>query len=359
MNQENSLKLLSKYRNQLMGFAAFWILLFHEWTIINPEKSNIFSKVFINFKIFGYCGVDIFFLLSGMSLVYAINKETTLEFYKKRFKRVILPFLFMGIFYMSTKYWSFSEMLKNIFGYNFYTQTIYSFLWFGPAIMTLYLLFPIYYKLFNKSQSKLSFTLLIFEIWLFISIYFMFNIREDLFGFINRIPLFIFGIYIGYLQNNKTIKFDLPIWLLIIVNLFIGVYFCFLTNYHDYFLLVRQSNCFLPTSMMSISICFLLAKFLDILTNIKVLNILNTVINKILLFLGSISLELYCIQEDFGSLIKDYLYRNFIISDQAMNIILMVSLPLIAYLLSLLFKYFWKLYDYVSSLIKQHIQPKQ
>lgn len=349
-NKNNDLLLISKYRNQIMGFAAIWILLFHEWFILSNDKSTIFSKVAINFINFGYCGVDIFFFLSGMSLVYAIKKETVLKFYLNRFKRIILPFLLTAIIQMIDNNLTVLEMLKNLFGVNFILKDIYSFLWFGPAIMILYLLFPIYYKLFAKSKSKLAFTLIILEIWFIISVICSSGPREDIFGFTNRIPIFLIGIYLGYLGQNKEIKFSSTEWLLIITTFIIGLVLLFISNYHYYSSIIKQFNCLLPTLFTAIPLSFLIGKFLDLLASIDNIKTLNTLINKILLFFGSISLELYCIQERFGEYITNYLYTHFICSQLTVNIVLMISLSIIAYILMSIFKYFWKL---VSSLFSR------
>ena len=34
MMERNDLQLLNKYRSQIMGVAALWILIFHEWQIV-------------------------------------------------------------------------------------------------------------------------------------------------------------------------------------------------------------------------------------------------------------------------------------------------------------------------------------
>lgn len=344
-NRDNSLSLISKYRNQIMGIATIWILFFHEWIIINPDSTSIFSKVFKHFLRFGYCGVDIFFLLSGMSLTYAIVKESTLKFYIKRFKRIILPALMMAIIQALEYNLSFVEMLRNLFGYNMILRNINSFLWFIPTIMIFYLFFPLYYKLLINSKSKLSFTLLILTIWLTIVTCFAGTIRTDLYSFIDRIPVFLIGIYIGYLQQNQDLELTRTSWLFILVMFISGIVLLFLTNYHDYYLIVPLSNSFLPSLFIAISLSFIIAKLLDLLSNAHIFKYINS----FLLFFGSISFELYCMQERFGLFISDFCYRNFIVSTLGMNLILVISLPIIAFILMNIFKYFWKLIDHVFS----------
>ena len=92
----NQLDLLSKHRNSIMGFAALLILFFHSWLpIFNTipiigEIENIFKKI-------SFCGVDIFFFMSGIGLTFSISNHSISEFYYKRLKRVLIPFLLITI----------------------------------------------------------------------------------------------------------------------------------------------------------------------------------------------------------------------------------------------------------------------
>lgn len=152
----HGLDLISKYRGAIMGFAALWILFFHEWVTLfvnNQVGVNIEGYL----KRIGFCGVDIFLLLSGIGLTFAIRKGNVLTFYYRRIKRILLPFLVMAIIRCALEKWPIIEFWKNISGINFYTKSIYSFLWFVPAILTLYLFFPWYYKLFTR-KSRYSFS---------------------------------------------------------------------------------------------------------------------------------------------------------------------------------------------------------
>ena len=45
----------------------------------------------------GFCGVDIFLLLSGIGLVYAIEKSSIGTFYRRRLERVFVPFVILGV----------------------------------------------------------------------------------------------------------------------------------------------------------------------------------------------------------------------------------------------------------------------
>lgn len=192
----HGLDLISKYRGAIMGFAALWILFFHEWVTLfvnNQVGVNIEGYL----KRIGFCGVDIFLLLSGIGLTFAIRKGNVLTFYYRRIKRILLPFLVMAIIRCALEKWPIIEFWKNISGINFYTKSIYSFLWFVPAILTLYLFFPWYYKLFTKTKKPVLFFLCSLEVWLVFSLFVRETMRGDLYGFTNRIPVFLAGVLLA------------------------------------------------------------------------------------------------------------------------------------------------------------------
>ena len=73
MKEKNAFLLISKYRGAIMGFAALWIFFFHEWITLAPSDSVLaFPEAFL--KRIGFCGVDIFLLLSAIrSLFFLIR----------------------------------------------------------------------------------------------------------------------------------------------------------------------------------------------------------------------------------------------------------------------------------------------
>lgn len=80
MEEKSMIAVISKYRKAIMGFAALWILAMHEWRLLIPYGESFWEReVFL--KDIGFCGVDIFLLLSGMGLTYAIKKSSVGRFY--------------------------------------------------------------------------------------------------------------------------------------------------------------------------------------------------------------------------------------------------------------------------------------
>ena len=72
MNNTKSIELINKYRGQIMGISALWIIVFHTWyRLAVPETSpKLLYYAELAVTKLGYFGVDIFFLLSGICLLY-------------------------------------------------------------------------------------------------------------------------------------------------------------------------------------------------------------------------------------------------------------------------------------------------
>lgn len=345
---QNGFELLTKYRGAIMGIAALSIYYFHAWTplTLEPQESSIIILSFIEhvYKEIGFLGVDIFFLLSGIGLTFAIKKESLAKFYYRRMRRIILPFVTIGIIRGITQNWSWATIIGNITGFNFYAKDVNSFLWFVPAIITLYLFFPLYYKFFSKSQNKIIFTSSVIVIWLFITLLVRNTMRYDLFGFTNRIPVFAIGILIGYLiQNHKGIVFSIHTYISLILILILGLYLAYLTSYKEYELIVPMGNCFLPTLLIAVSSSFLIAKLLDMINN-RFAKI-GIILIKILEFFGIISLEFYCVQSWFVDIITLLLEDGW--SKHLVNLSIFLLVTSTAWLMSVLFKYFWEFVEHL------------
>lgn len=294
----HGLDLISKYRGAIMGFAALWILFFHEWVTLfvnNQVGVNIEGYL----KRIGFCGVDIFLLLSGI---------------------------------------------------NFYTKSIYSFLWFVPAILTLYLFFPWYYKLFTKTKKPVLFFLCSLEVWLVFSLFVRETMRGDLYGFTNRIPVFLAGVLLGWLTQQKKTTFTKGTWCLIAITFVTGLYLAYITNYKDYYLLVPTSNCCVPNFMISVSLPFLMAKFLDILSHAKYTKPVGIGLTKVLSFFGTFSLEFYCVQEWLGWKIMGKMFEQQR-PGWLINLAVLLAITAVSFAAHFLFQQFWKLVDWLIGMI--------
>lgn len=322
---QNDLSLLFKYRKFLMGFAALWILMTHEWQIVTNETSFFFvTENFI--KRIGFCGVDIFLLLSGMGLYYSLEKNPVSRFYYNRLKRVIFPFIIMA-------------------------SIIYLFLWFVPAVITLYLFTPVFYNFFKKAENKYLFFAGFIELWLLFSLMARNVMREDLYGFTNRIPIFVTGFLIGYLCKEKAIKITHRNWLFILLTFILGMYLAYQSNFKGLGLILPVSNCCIPNYLISISLPLLMAKVLDKLHSIRGLAIIGKGLNKLIGFWGMMSLEFYCVQEWIATKILPDLLKG---GDKLMaNVKLLIIVSICGLALYLINKAIVWILDLVDRLISK------
>ncbi len=312
------------HRTELMGLAALWIYIFHEWIPLAPNVPVLgFIEGFI--KQIGFFGVDIFFLLSGMGLIYAIEKHSLATYYKRRLLRVLPPYLIMAVVLMFAQGWTLPQFLKNLFGITFFTENMYALLWFVPAITVLYLLFPLYYAIFKKAGNQILLTGGMLALWLVISLLLKNHMRLDLFGFTNRIPVFLVGVLLGWLLKEKTFKIPKWMWGVFLLMFVFGLTTAYLTNYKGMYLLVPVSNCCVPNFCMAISGAFLFTKGMDLLERY------GKILLKVLSFFGAMSLEFYCVQELVGEKIKTVFIGK--AWDSITNLLMLLGVTLSALLL--------------------------
>ena len=221
--KQDIFKIIFSNRKAIMGFCALSIFFFH---LYRPIFSDVEYVVFIQKAIvgYGYIGVDIFFFLSGMGLVFSIEKYALHTFYFRRIKRLIFPFVVVAFIRMIDEKWSIQEFILNVLGINFFTKSIFSNLWFVTAIAILYLLFPFYYRLFIKCKNKLIFSLNAVLFITLLSFLLSSILRDDLYTFFNRIPIFLVGIYFGWSSKRKSLVISQSGWLFLLLSILLGIY---------------------------------------------------------------------------------------------------------------------------------------
>lgn len=127
-----SIDLISKYRSQIMGFAILWVMTSHV-----PVGGDNFLK-FVQY--IGFAGVEMFMIVSGFGLYYAMKKSQSLaQYYRRRVVR-ILP---MWIICSVLLYFFCNE--EPLFSVAF-VRRIGQCWWFIPFILLVYGISPIVYK---------------------------------------------------------------------------------------------------------------------------------------------------------------------------------------------------------------------
>ena len=183
--------LISKYRSVLMGFATIWVAFLHaQMWFRNP--------ILATFKWSGHNGVDVFLFLSGLGLYYAYQKTQGWKFISRRLLRILPIFIPVAIARIIYYHYSAKDA--------FYLLTTLSFwftydrsMWYVSMIVVLYFLTPLYMKYcFIGKEKKCT----IFSIVILFLISFLFLNKQQLL-FFARVPIFLLGIYFGYLSHQE------------------------------------------------------------------------------------------------------------------------------------------------------------
>ena len=286
---------------QLTG--ALLIIIFHLWI----KLSSSFVESFL--VSIAYIGVDIFFLVSVSSLV---NREINYkEFIINRFKSIYPKFvafiLIMALFNMTTK-----NLLNRLFFIEFFTKGGGAFLWFIPAILIFYLIFPLFIKWNNRYKTAFGFI-----IYLILSILCNVTKQNQLMIVIQRIPLILitYELFTRKLNNQKAIGFIL---------LITGFILLYKYGYNPK-LNKPFYNLFYVMAIPSvIGLSMIIPKFK---------------LPKILELISNSTLEIYAFQMIFGFKLATKIYK--LINIACLSNILTISIVII---ISVLFNILWKKY---------------
>lgn len=276
-----------------MGFAMLSIMLFHQqWLSIFP------------FSFFHQCGhffVDIFFFLSGFGSVYSLRKDNSiLGFYKRRLYRLAPLCILCGLLKYFLAKGGFVDVIVN-------RNTIFGFdLWFLAVLWFYYLFTPLFLYLADKFKVLLVISLSLLS---FIVISSLHSCDYVTSGFA-RLPSFILGILVasGHLKlGARYLK-----W---------GGSFVVLTFLYRTYIrpvdptLFKELYAYLILSMGLCSLCYWVLKLLGVLCEFNV-------VDKILIYIGMHSLELY--------LWHEYIYRAVKIQNPIMAFVLAIVLSFTA-----------------------------
>lgn len=292
------------YRQEIMGFAIFQIILFHS----NIEFDDFaFLKIFGLVKNTGYFGVDIFFFLSGFSLAagWLRKKYKLLDFYKKRITRILPGFLVIAILTILSLLISEGDRftITNAFskiGLGFVMAKNYDW-WFIPAILFCYTLFPWFIKIVqdtlleNSFNSNIYLLILIYLIPCLVSLVLVILEKNVFLILFSRIPNFILGITIAVLllthKKEKLIrnKLRISIILMSVIGVALFIYGVVLMPYE---LAFSYGFLWYPFIFLTLPITLLLGqtfRFIDEVRGSKAIALLL----KIFSLTGGLSYELF------------------------------------------------------------------
>lgn len=213
-----SYTLLSQCRGELMGLAMLWIMLYHAfyWTPQWEWGRQV--------KELGFCGVDIFLLLSALGLAMSLGRrqEGYGAYLKRRLVRVLpLYFLVTGCYGLAlrlagqvdlkTVAWTVSTLF-------YWFDKPHCFNWYIPALVGFYLIAPLAVKLLSKTRWP---GLVVAVSWSLCFV--VYHIREarGIFenngGTVMRLPVFLLGLMLGlFIAGKKPLKlWHGALWLLL------------------------------------------------------------------------------------------------------------------------------------------------
>ena len=203
-----NLSIYSKYRTQIMGFSTIMIILCHIRGIDYSSFPFLEKLVW-----FGNYGVELFLFVSGIGMYFSLTKTNTNlgQWYKRRYIRITVPFILIAISIYPLRVIlnipvSFSDFFLYITTLEFWIH--HRGAWYVAMLFPLYFLTPYIVKTINTYKTKVL-TISILMILLFGFSYIPSEneiIRNIQFVTI-RVPIFILGIGIApYVKNGYGIN---------------------------------------------------------------------------------------------------------------------------------------------------------
>ena len=287
----------------LQVIAAFQILFFHLWA---PLTSTQIEQFILKTA---YVGVDMFFFLSAYSL--AGREIDYVPFLKDRVLKLYAKFAFFTlIMALLSKSFGVIRAVKSLTFIEFFQKGGGAFLWFIPAILILYIIYPLFLKW--NSRFKVIWVLLI---WLTGSVFAEHVLSYTaVFIFTNRIPVILAGyLFKTYCTKNNNLR-------------------------RSFIVLIPLGALLLHMYGFKVRLNFPIKDMFYVLAIPTVLGLvtLSSYVKKYAVTesLGSITLELYAVQMIFGQRILIWAYNVFNKNALLTNIFVTGVMLLLAYIIS-------------------------
>jgi surface polysaccharide O-acyltransferase-like enzyme len=223
------------YLDFLKDFAIFLVIVGHvssQTLLFSPINANWIIADF--YSTFAKISIPIFIMISGVLL---LNKDYDfIGFVEKRFKRILIPFLFWGSVYVIFSFkFGFVEGVSpdysSIFSIGSFIVSMFlgragylTHFWYVWMILSVYLIAPVVNKWIKNSDFKEVEYFLI--IWLITSVFTSFKlpyINFDLRYFAGPLGYFILGYYL-HNKNSKILQNNKLWFLVLIVSTLIKVF---------------------------------------------------------------------------------------------------------------------------------------
>lgn len=218
----------------LYGFAILWIMPFHMWTNCGVRWAfgQSWLSGFAHTIQVGRVGVELFLLLSGISLYFSFQKsQEVYPFLKRRFARVIPTTLALAIPYWIFRYVFMTGVIAKIPAQLtlllFWITGDHS-IWYVSFILVMYVLYPYFYGfIFAKDANPVVRTAILCAFFVLLEWsckYWNPELYELVEVALPRIPAFLLGCLAGkYVYEKRTISILWIIAALVFVPIFVHV----------------------------------------------------------------------------------------------------------------------------------------
>ena len=220
------LNLYSKYRTELMGFAAIMVIIthMHDNGVAMCEYVRRLTSV-------GASGVDLFMFVSGFGLWRSLRTATSGTFslhanvlgawYKKRYLRILVPYLIFAIpiygLLTIMDHQDLLEYVRRVVFVSFWSKGWG--LWYVAMLIPLYFISPFIIKLLSNERKIIWFVVLMLAVELFA--YFAFGGIHDVCWIrfcVSRLPGFLIGIVMAQaICEGKKIS----LWYVLLIPLMV------------------------------------------------------------------------------------------------------------------------------------------
>lgn len=319
-----------KYRSQIYGFCALWIVLHHLLSFFSiPGFSHI--PLVYPFISMGSAGVDVFMFLSGYCLCLSFVRDSSIShFYEKRVLRLLVPYLIVAVPYFLWRNSTISAQdngtinlvgfFCDITGISFWSRGMKN-AWFVDAIFLFYLVFPFLFRVVSKSKVHALLAVVLSYIFIFLAYFVHFPGFDNYAIAISRFPAYLIGIILAYYHCAPHYSRNTLIVSALLLVLLVGL-FPIKTIQEHYGL--HGIFLWVPYILLVLPIIYLgrlfLAKWGSAFFG----------------FLGSISLELYMVHVFLINILKWYGLNN-VFGIWVWVLLPLISIP-VAYIISLLSK---------------------
>lgn len=207
---------LNRFRTELMGIGALGVLLVHSLDIVPwPNRFRF---------IIGYGGLSVymFMFLSGVGLYHSFASRggsvDRMGFYRRRFSRVLIPYLLISGIWYGLKYLVL-QFQPGMFLLELSTLSFWLYhkgAWYVALLIPLYLIYPFFHEWMHRSHRGVKTIVLLILIWGTMAVLYKWNydLFDHLSQVINSLWVFVLGYYYGKKVHEGSNLPELYVWFL-------------------------------------------------------------------------------------------------------------------------------------------------